>query len=395
MADTPRTLAALQTLLADNTVGAISAQDVRDLLVSVYDANTYNVKDYGALGDGSTDDTTAIEDTFTAAGTHGLVYFPPVANQSSGGYLYSGDGIDAAQYNIMGAGWNQSIILLDTGKYLLTPSAALNNAQVRYLQVKNGAGLYKQTFTGVSSIRGGSFDHVWFNGYSTCAVGSLASDDPYMRFDNCIFQGLKDTSIGVAINGDISGGHIRGCAFLRNRYHIKLGRAGLAFRIYDNDFIRSDAYVSTPRVDIWLVPPSATAVNAGDGCTITHNKFGNENLNSHDFKILCAAEDTTVTDFTDTPHDATTDSADSIRGLLVAYNNSVGSTGASPSLVYTTVDDTDGLIIGPNYFHGTAPSYVLEFLNSSAKTTSKTWFTGNIQPTSGLLTFSNRSVTSL
>ncbi len=36
MADTLRTLAALQTLLADNTSGAITAQVVRDLLVSVY-----------------------------------------------------------------------------------------------------------------------------------------------------------------------------------------------------------------------------------------------------------------------------------------------------------------------------------------------------------------------
>jgi len=34
MADTRRSLSALQTLLADNTTGAISPQDVRDLLVS-------------------------------------------------------------------------------------------------------------------------------------------------------------------------------------------------------------------------------------------------------------------------------------------------------------------------------------------------------------------------
>lgn len=36
MVDTVRTLAALQALLADNTAGDISAQDVRDLLVSAY-----------------------------------------------------------------------------------------------------------------------------------------------------------------------------------------------------------------------------------------------------------------------------------------------------------------------------------------------------------------------
>lgn len=36
MVDMVRTLSALQTLLADNTDGEISAQDIRDLLVSVY-----------------------------------------------------------------------------------------------------------------------------------------------------------------------------------------------------------------------------------------------------------------------------------------------------------------------------------------------------------------------
>lgn len=34
MADTVRTLSALQTLLADNTTGAISPQDIRDLLIT-------------------------------------------------------------------------------------------------------------------------------------------------------------------------------------------------------------------------------------------------------------------------------------------------------------------------------------------------------------------------
>ena len=40
MADTERTLTALATLLADNTAGDISAQDVRDLLISVGNGKT-------------------------------------------------------------------------------------------------------------------------------------------------------------------------------------------------------------------------------------------------------------------------------------------------------------------------------------------------------------------
>ena len=36
MVDTARTLAALQTLLADNTSGDISEQDIRDMLLSLF-----------------------------------------------------------------------------------------------------------------------------------------------------------------------------------------------------------------------------------------------------------------------------------------------------------------------------------------------------------------------
>jgi len=35
-----------------------------------------NVKSYGAIGDGTTDDTTAINAAITAAGTDGTVFFP-------------------------------------------------------------------------------------------------------------------------------------------------------------------------------------------------------------------------------------------------------------------------------------------------------------------------------
>jgi hypothetical protein len=52
MSDTQRTLTALQTLLADNTVGAISPQDLRDLLVSALGGYT-NI----SLQDGATPQT--------------------------------------------------------------------------------------------------------------------------------------------------------------------------------------------------------------------------------------------------------------------------------------------------------------------------------------------------
>lgn len=54
MADTVRTLAALQALLADNTSGDISAQDLRDFLVSAYHVVQVVTVQSGAVATGST-----------------------------------------------------------------------------------------------------------------------------------------------------------------------------------------------------------------------------------------------------------------------------------------------------------------------------------------------------
>lgn len=62
MADTRRTLAALQTLLADNTSGDISAQDIRDFLVSVY--GLAFVEGYAAAASASLDFTTGISSLY-------------------------------------------------------------------------------------------------------------------------------------------------------------------------------------------------------------------------------------------------------------------------------------------------------------------------------------------
>jgi hypothetical protein len=75
MADTRRTLSALQTRLADNTSGNIFPQDVRDFLVSVY-PDVHNVKNYGATGDGSTDDTSAIQTAVNAMSNGEQLFFP-------------------------------------------------------------------------------------------------------------------------------------------------------------------------------------------------------------------------------------------------------------------------------------------------------------------------------
>ena len=100
MADTRGTLAENQALLADNVSGDITPQVVRDFLVSVY-PDAENVMNHGAAGDGVADDQPEIAAAITAAGTGGVVYFPP------GTYLLTTAGLDITT--------NNTTLILDPG----------------------------------------------------------------------------------------------------------------------------------------------------------------------------------------------------------------------------------------------------------------------------------------
>jgi len=69
-----------------------------------------NVKDFGATGNGSTDDTVAIQNALTAAGINGSVYFPV------GNYFVSSTITGLGNQTLRGAGANSTIITR-TGNY--------------------------------------------------------------------------------------------------------------------------------------------------------------------------------------------------------------------------------------------------------------------------------------
>jgi hypothetical protein len=101
------TMTAFARTLLDDTTAAIARATLgaQALAVTDYGGQVFNVKAYGATGDGTTDDTTAISDTITAAAAttpRSVVFFPPGIYETTGGFDL--DGLDGLKIRGSGVG---------------------------------------------------------------------------------------------------------------------------------------------------------------------------------------------------------------------------------------------------------------------------------------------------
>ncbi len=286
-----------------------------------------SVADFGLVNDGSTDNSlawaAAVADANTQVSVAVSSGFPIVRarlNWPAGDYVVT-TGATVANLNMVieGAGKSATRIRIGSGAYLLTATSTIYQLELRGISTSGGKGVISHTSTGVNVQGIYVVEDCNFHDYTECAIASLASDNPYWKIQRNEFYGAVGlTSKGIALAGARDMSSIIDNAFLRNRYHIKIANGGNNVKIRNNDFIRFTSGGGSPvLVDVWVVP-NTSATNAGNGLQISGNKFGNENLDVADIRVLFADE-TTGTNFIDKNH-ATTASTGFVVGASIEEN---------------------------------------------------------------------------
>lgn len=317
----------------------------------------FNVKAFNAVGNGIHDDTSNIDNAESArAAINGILYFP------AGRYIYNGTGVDATQPYIMGAGRGASTIVLGAGSSFINASAPLSRLHVSGVTFSGGKDVIKSTWTGENVIYYAIVEDCEFFDYTGAAISDNAFDFPYWKINRSVFRGANyTTTMGIALSGLMDASSITDCDFEGNRIHIKLRHSGNNVWISNCDFLRFATTQGQPRIDIWVVPGATSYQDAGAGMTVMSTKFGNENFDVADYKVVFADEDTSVgTDNATYMPKLSADSTGFISGITFRDCRTDGIPTPRP-FIYSTTPNVNSLIVGPLIMIGGTISYLLEY----------------------------------
>jgi len=331
-----------------------------DMANAVNAIGTVNVKNYGAVGDGVTDDTTAIESAYNATTTsQAAIYFPP------GNYVYNGTGLmlggSRNRIRAIGEAQGASTITLGATSYFIQYAGLLTNLIVQDLNFEGGLGALKHTYTGDNVSGQYYIERCRFKDYTECAIASDSNDMPYWKITNCYFDAADTTGgVGIALGQGSDGTIIEGCDFYRGRIGIKL-RRGNNVTISSCTWGYPSALNSGgPRIAIWVVP-SATSTNAGDGFKVLGCRFGNENLVAGDLRILFADAQAGATNGVQLPQ-LSADSTGFVQGATIANNAFLDSSADAFPMVYSTTPNVRYSQIHHNFRAGFKnTSHVIRF----------------------------------
>lgn len=326
---------------------------------------TLNVRWFGARGSGKVDDFPAFAAAQGASAQRDLpVHVPP------GTYLLSGGLEQNAGFVRWTATPHTATIVLPDNAYFMTLNGRISRTWVSGLRFNGGQGAFRYMNTDHNVTGLHVFEDCEFNQYRGCAIGNNSFDHPYLKVMRCLFRGdAAFETTGIAWGGYIDSSAIQHCAFLVNRYHVKLGpRLSGSVTVSDNDFISS--VYDHRDADIWIVPNTDAwrNVNGGLGINISRNKFGNEHTRAQDSRILIAREETSDPSLargTRRPDLATWDGPAHVLGLILKENRISGVNGSTAPLIKSYIDDVTRVIFKDNQIDGGPYTYLIEFKNES------------------------------
>ena len=171
----------------------IFAADI-DQLVNSLKSFFFNVKDYGATGNGSTDDTTTIQTAINAANTNGGIVFAP-----PGTYLFSSSiSLLSANVSLIGAGVGATVFTTNAtnidgiiiGNTQVTPYSQLNNIVLRDFTIDLPSASTKSCINATGMGEGGEIKNVKAQ---QGKYGFLLED-----IDRCVFTNLEAVNFNTA-----------------------------------------------------------------------------------------------------------------------------------------------------------------------------------------------------
>jgi hypothetical protein len=163
----------------------------------------YNVRDFGAQGDGLADDTTAIQAAIDQAGldgdAYGCVFFPPGSYKVTGTIRYAGNGLA-----LVGVGANTSGIVhapsaadTDCVVFASPTDAYQSDNSVRGLTIESSSGLSRYLLD-INGQEGFLVDHAYVTGGQHALRVNNAI---HGRFAFCKFRGASSHGVRIGDTG--------------------------------------------------------------------------------------------------------------------------------------------------------------------------------------------------
>lgn len=204
---------------------------------------TVSVKDFGAVGDGTTDDTTAIQNAITAIGNTKTIFFPAGTYKVSSTLNLQVAGIELCgesnNYSYGVNSINTTISFTNSGVGINTyvsPNSSTSGANVPYITLQNLA--FAGNSTATVGIDGGFILQMYnctVHGFTTCGL-RLGVGGQTSKFTNTSFNGNYDGTVALGggtyyftncqwevntncgVTGVFNGGNFTNCIFESNGF---------------------------------------------------------------------------------------------------------------------------------------------------------------------------------